>query len=224
MGKILCVALLAAIFTSSFRMSRAEAGHEVGNGGNVVFCETFTTPLVLDYLLTRNMYGSSVKAVPVIDEAASLRRILLLLRQKVPNLAASFSVFVDNIGNRLEDRRYVWRDSEVELSLVGDENLNHLPLACGRRGSFEFKQAAVRYQELSSAGTLRTTIVYDPKVLRPLPPLQRSFLFVHEWLWELSSNVDRNRKINFFLHSTLFEKMSAKSARRELRRLGLRMP
>jgi hypothetical protein len=55
-------------------------------------------------------------------------------------------------------------------------------------------------------------------------PIQISFLLVHEWLWNLSDNVHRNRMIDHFFHSMDFETMSPDDVERYLVSLGLKIP
>jgi hypothetical protein len=47
---------------------------------------------------------------------------------------------------------------------------------------------------------------------------------VHEWLWDLSPNVDRNRRINHFLHSKKIEQLSPNEVQEYLKGMGLYIP
>jgi hypothetical protein len=54
-----------------------------------------------------------------------------------------------------------------------------------------------------------TIYEFDPKILSEFiefEPLQYPFLLVHEWLWDLTQDVQIIRDINRFLHSEAAQK------------------
>ncbi len=68
------------------------------------------------------------------------------------------------------------------------------------------------------------TYRYYPRAiakLRETSELQYSFILTHEWLWDLTRDIEVNRAVNRFLHSREIERMRPAQIRRQLRRLGL---
>jgi hypothetical protein len=55
-------------------------------------------------------------------------------------------------------------------------------------------------------------------------PLQISFLLIHEWLWDFSSNIERNSRINNFIHSEAFTNLNGYEIKVYLDRFGFKLP
>lgn len=158
---------------------------------------------------------------PIKNLNQSLARISELLNKKLPKLAKSFDTFVSDLQNHNSNSvKYKWVASDF-LEEINDEHFydDPLPTQCRKSlsGIIEVSQAVVRKQ-LSPELVL---FEYDQEVLNYLAPLQLSFVFVHEWLWDISSSVEKNRKINFFLHSAQFSQMSPENATEYLKKLSV---
>lgn len=211
----------------------APAAFDVGNGGDVVSCppaegQPYAGLYALDFLATES--DSASPLVPVESWQSSRSRIESLLRDKAPALRASFARFSDLVLNSSDYRApYVWEESKFGLVDLKDEQLvARLPENCRSGEHASVIQAIIR-QNPSFSGTAPTSFIfrYDPKILLDLQatsPLQFSFLMVHEWLWDLSKNVDRNRRINRFLHSRRATELSAQEFQAQLEGMGLRFP
>ena len=111
------------------------------------------------------------------------------------------------------------------MSLNDQKIVTLIPTNCRQNGKVQIVQAVIR-QESKFTGRPPGDLVYRfvPAVLDELEskaPMQLSFLLVHEWLWDVSKNVDRNRRINRFLHSEALEHLSAEAVQAQLAGLGL---
>ncbi len=85
--------------------------------------------------------------------------------------------------------------------------------------AIDVMQTVIRTERLDA-----TIYEFDPKILSEFiefAPLQYSFLLVHEWLWDLTQDVQIIRDINRFLHSEAAQKMSENQFRLSVLRLGL---
>ncbi len=231
--------LFLFVFLYSF-LAYAEGGH-VGNGGNALQCHPSPANHLdgiysLDYVLTLDSATGDDGLSPVADWSSSAVRLQRLLEEKVPGLAPSFADFVRQLYNRdygqnsvWSPQTRVWEPAPFGLVKLDDQELvSLLPENCSENGTFKIIQAVVR-QRPGSSGAPDSTVVYRyfPQVLDQLnrqSPLQLSFVLVHEWLWDVSRNVDRNRRVNRFLHSRDFEQMSASQANAVLRGMGLVVP
>ena len=84
-------------------------------------------------------------------------------------------------------------------------------------------------QPSSLSGRPPSTYVYKfvPDLVDQLKsenPIQLSFLLIHEWLWDFSSHVDRNRRINYWLHSDRLESWTREEWLANLKGIGFPMP
>jgi hypothetical protein len=207
-----------------FTSHASEGGEGVGNGGDGVLC-TFSSGnqleglYSLDYLLE---YRSVNPPVTVPDWRASFSRIKALIESKAPHLAESLNEFLQHILN--EDERVrsprVWQ-SIKHLEQLNDEGLdshNGIPINCMQKGKPRIVQAVIR--------EIRNTIVGEKiyykfnrlalTFLRDTNPLQFSFLLIHEWLWDITSDVKTNRKLNYLFHSHAFDSITAEELAKEL--------
>lgn len=210
----------------------APASDNRGNGGDVVLCGAthgdFELPAgyyALDYLLTINTVNEA-QTTRFDNLAAALQSITNAMDAKLPTLARSFKTFIADYRNTTDPtHRYFWDEAPFGLDDIADENrVNDVPPACKTNGSIQLIQAVV-HQNSEQAGLPQGTIglKFVPSLLIALErdaPLQLSFLLVHEWLWDLSQNVDRNRRINRFLHSREFATMTSEQAVARLKSFG----
>ena len=174
---------------------------KVGNGGDAVVCQFNETPefYALDFLLLDASEKS--KLAPVVSIYESLFRILSLLEEKQPELAPSFKEFIDfylNEDNLLAPR--LWVAKPFGLIDLKDENIKKkLPDQCFSGNQVQLTQAVIRQEK-------ENQILYHfvPEVVSLLEetnPLQLSFLIVHEWLWDITQDVNTLRELNRRLHS-----------------------
>jgi len=222
------------ILISCIFMTLAHAGFVVGNGGDALLCKkSLDNPLdgtyALDYILTLTDKAEAEGLSPVSSWKDSSERLQRVLTEKVPTLAPYFKEFTETVFNRDYSKTKVWEPTPFGLRDLEDENITSLiPQNCKTEGKTQLIQAVIReFQNYS--GTQRGHIIYkyDPEVVKSLDqksPLQLSFLMVHEWLWDLSQNVNRNRRINRFLHSQEIETMSSEDVIKSLQGMGLTIP
>ncbi|HEY8269762.1 MAG TPA: hypothetical protein VIG33_02660, partial [Pseudobdellovibrionaceae bacterium] len=159
----------------------------------------------------------------------SSERILKILQDKAPTLAPYFKDFRDLVFNTDYSKTKVWESTPFGLVELDDQNITSLiPENCKKEGKTQLIQAVIReFQSFSGADIGHIIYKFDPKIVDSLDkksPLQLSFLMVHEWLWDLSQNVDRNRRINRFLHSREIESMSSEKVIKTLQGMGLTIP
>jgi hypothetical protein len=224
-------AILAAV--AALATPALAGGHSVGNGGDAVICraaadDAFAGTYALDYLLT---YSASADAlVPVESLDASFQRLRAQIAAKLPELLQSFDSFRVNYRNTTDlSRTRVWEEAPFGLIDLEDEAIvASLPANCRDGDTAHIVQAVVReWPELSGAPPSHVTYRFVPSVLDDLQkqaPLQLSFLVIHEWLWDLSTNVTRNRRIDRLLHSEALERSTREQLVAQLTALGLYLP
>jgi len=204
-------------------------GIDIGNGGDIIKCKPgIENDLFgfysLDYLVFDGREDTEIEDVSSWEQ--SLFRIRQQLVEKVPELLTSFDEFSYDILNTDYSRKHVWESTDYELIELDDEDLPvsiHLPDNCRKDGKIQLIQAVIR-QNKDFSGSDNIFFKYMPEVFDSLEsqnPLQLSFLLVHEWLWSVSDNVDRNRRINWYFHSVYFEEGSSEDVRAHLEAIGL---
>lgn len=150
-----------------------------------------------------------------------------LISKKLPELSNSFKSYVQNLNNFSDDSKpYIWKINYRDLEDISDENLEvDLPMNCVRLGEYHVAQAVIRNLQAPTYAFPKGQIVFEfsRDALAYLNDTQTSFLYVHEWLWDLSDNVEANRNLNYFLHSEQFEKMSAKECRQVFKSFGVNL-
>jgi hypothetical protein len=215
-----------------FAASAAYAGQDVGNGGDLIMCtrstnNPFEGTLALDYVLTYQR--TPLAQVRSLQE--SLNRIEKRLEEKVPGLLESFRKFKTSLWNETDPtREFMWTPVVSGLVNVRDEDIpsaERVPENCRRGLEIPLMQAVIRQDPVvSGSHTLVNHKYMKDKVLEVAAtnPIQISFLLVHEWLWNLSDNVNRNRMVDRFLHSTEIDRMSQAEAEQYLTSLGLKLP
>ena len=206
--------------------SVAHGGQDAGNGGNLIVCvpsqaNQFQGNYSLDFLLT----AETQEPVQVSTIDGSLDRIATLLKAKVPELYRSFRAFRDDLFNTSYSKLHVWEKAPFGLTRLDDQNIIvRLPPNCVKGDEPHLVQAIVRLNP-DFSGSETQIFKYMPMAIDSIKdrPLQLSFLLIHEWLWELSKNVDRNRRINAYFHSVAFDQHTAVEVLSELRGMGLRL-
>lgn len=211
----------------------ASAGQEVGNGGDIIQCRSSAANDLsgyysLDYLLT---YDPKDALIPVSSINQSLDRIQNNFRSKVPELLPSFEDYRRFLFNSDPTRSRLWEPAPFGLVEIRDEDLpvaQTLPANCKLGDKLQLIQAAIRlFSSYSGANSGTIIYKYMPEFLGDLSvvsPVQVSFVVIHEWLWDHSFSVDRNRRINRFLHSQAFDRMSRDEILATFRNFGFPIP
>lgn len=206
----------------------ATAGTDFGQGGNVVMCKSSPTNNLsgyysLDYLLTLNTKKPLAHITSWQQSIYNIRRVI---NEKLPEFLARFDQFQQNILNEDYSRTEIWERIAFELIPINDQDLHstvRVPSNCRNGNEIEIVQTVVRqYRDFS--GVNKTIFKYVPEIFDSLNgdrPLQLSFLIIHEWLWSVSDNVDRNRRIVRFMHSPEFYSLSRKELIEQLNGMGL---
>lgn len=210
------------------------AGQDIGNGGDLILCHANPSLnnldglYALDYLLANSAEQAEFYQPKTLDH--SLDRIEKLLKEKVPELWASFHDFREQLFMRDLLSTRIWEAAAYQLINITDEQLglsDQIPKNCKNAQGIQISQAVIHLAPgFSGAGPGVTMYRYMPEIIKELSqsrPLQSSFLLVHEWLWDHSSNVDRNRRINKFLHSNSLTSMTRTQILTLLDRLGLKI-
>ncbi len=199
----------------------------------------------LDYLATLGL-GASVKVKSWKESSGRIRKRLkgVLTAKQL----ALYDDFVATVRNEDYAKSRVWEASpfgvvnlktEASAERPGKDPLHKeqlktnleslvqkVPDAClDTKGEIGLIPAVV-FQDSFFTGRPEGYLVYKfvPKVLDSLEvndPLQLSYLYIHEWLWDISNNEDRNRRINHLLHSEKADDASAGELREQLKGMGL---
>lgn len=223
--KALLNGIVGAVFL--FVASPSPAPVEVGNGGDAVVCRAqagspFEGYYSLDYLLTYRQTGG-LAAVPSLDE--SLIRIGENIREKLPEFSAQFTEFKDLL--RSSDFRFnrIWEEAAFGLIDIRDEQIvGLLPSNCKTGNQYSIVQAVIRQSAGPGVPPGKIVYRYVPSVFSELEqsaPLQLSFLVVHEWLWDIVTDVETNRRLNRFLHSESFATLGTDDVRRTVEGMGI---
>jgi len=216
------------------------AGGVVNNGGDSVKCAASSMGpagmYTLDYALAIGRGAATDDFVMIANWSHSRQRLLRLLARVDQGLARSFHDFSQSLEQREQpiarksdfysdwNRQWiVHRGRPLEVDDIGD--ISRLPMACKYlyRSSTVAKFKIYRLiQREADLAARRLIYRYDQTRLRGLRlPLQHSFLMVHEWLWDWTQDIEVNRRVNAFLHSTEIDYMTPRQIARRLKALGL---
>lgn len=206
----------------------------VGNGGDSIFCKANSENMLngtysLDYILTLNEKNQDLDSQAVASWESSAERIHQILRTKLPAFADSFNEYRHLAFNskNLSEKR-IWEAAAFGLLDIKDEVItSQVPANCKNSGEVKVNQTVIRQFE-SFVGTNKQIVYkYVPELIQELnakSPLQLSYLMIHEWLWDISTNVQRNRRINKFLHSKQIDTMNSEDITAYLQSMGLQIP
>lgn len=206
----------------------------VGNGGDAVLCEgasdnpdkgEFNGLYSLDYLLSFPGRNDELVSWSSLDEG--WRELESLVIRIMPEHRRSFQDFRHWYRNEVNLRApRLWEAAPFGLVPLEDEGMvSQLPNDCRKHGQSQIVQAVVR-QDPEFSGTSKLIYKFVPAVLDDLEandPRQLTFLLIHEWLWDLSPNVDQNRRLNRFLHDKATYSMDTAEAREVVEGLGFRL-
>lgn len=230
----LIIQLLILFLSGNFSLA---AGGAVGNGGDLVQCRSTSTHQIeyksLDYLLTiTSLEDRDFLHVTSLND--SLQKIQKLLDEKIPELAPSFRNFIQHLWNENLNKPIIWEKSPFGVTPIHDEEIGSahtIPPQCRESGKKDapilLVQAIIRLRERFSETEAKRVYAYMDELIHEVKqkdPLQISFLLIHEWLWDHSKNVERNRRINRLLHSPSFHKLNTNEIKSILQSLGLILP
>jgi hypothetical protein len=234
-----CSLLPAGVMLLAWVAQPALGQFEVGNGGDAVRCAAapsgspsygYEGLFSLDFLATGGD-GDAEGAAPLATATSwteSAARITSVLEEKLPELAPGFKRFVANYGNKDPQRPYVWEAAPFGLIELKDERLAALlPENCRSGAEPKLIQAAIRQRPSFTGSQSFILFKFDPKLLSQLDqtaPVQLSMILVHEWLWDFSANVDRNRRVNRLLHSRELEDLPRAEIVGRLKAWGFHIP
>jgi hypothetical protein len=214
----------------------AGGGQDVGSGGDVVECRpskdnNLNGTYSLDYVLTYKASNQNSDIAKVSSLNESVQRLRKLLKLKIPELVDSFDSFMFYYKNTTDyTAERFWEEASFGLFDIKDEKMVNLtPENCRTFGIVRISQAVIRqFPKFPANVNDAITYKFDLPLVESVErksPLQASFLLVHEWLWDISQDVENNRRINRLLHSTSFETLSGGEIKAALSRMSVqRLP
>ncbi|MCX6125095.1 MAG: hypothetical protein NTV34_10175 [Proteobacteria bacterium] len=201
------------------------------NGGDVVVCRDSATSkfhgsYLLDYIVgAANSPGGESE---LIDDSSEVSTFFTI---NFPELGAELSQFIADAENQIGQApnwsaRYIWREARLGLNDLKDEVLvMPLPENCyesnGPDRFARLYQVVVR-QEMPDARSV--VMNYSPDIYSKIADngMQRSFLLIHEWLWNHADNADVVRNINWYLHSKKIQTQTRSDIAYTLANMGFR--
>lgn len=212
------------IFTVLFNcQSFAAVGGDVGNGGDLIKCflsdsNKFNGTYVLDYVINYDGWTESIEG-----DANPIETIWKSLRVKAKTnenfrwMAESLLQFYQSAQHQLYrgpdfKNSIIWMPQPFGLIDLKDEALvQAVPPNCKFHEHDQWKpdlrQAVVQEQKVESV-----VLRYDANAIRYLPPMQFSYLMIHEWLRGVLPKTGELRDMNKLLHSKVFTEASSSEA------------
>ena len=192
--------LLTAVLSISVN-AKAD-GPSGSGGGDSLICKG-NKYFSYDYVLTDD---GDQKINPVFLKAKSakdiLKSIAKVLESKLPMIAEDLNDFISALSNTNifdTNEKRVWSFGLNPLDDLKDESKLRIPVDCRNKdGSINIVQAVIRRETES-----RIEYNGDSTILKKLAqnsPLQLSFLYIHEWLRDYSTDPTVIMKINRILH------------------------
>ncbi len=212
--------------------SPAHAGFRVGNGGDLIECghepnSEFQGRYSLDWLATYRRSTANSDLIAERDWQSVLGDIGQRLLEVAPEAGSRFESYRQMIFNQDPAKLRIWEEASFGLVDIKDEQLSHiLPPNCVRPdGKLAIIQTVIRTTSTQINENTPVFYRYSPDALESVRdrPLQISFLMVHEFLWDLSNDVQRNRSAVRYLHSRRFFEDSIPDVRMAIQNLGVRV-
>lgn len=205
----------------------SHGGIIVGNGGFAVQCSDNSAPQSFDFLFAQDELGQNFRVREVNNTDESLQRIRGILKAKLPALVNSFDIFTSEILNADPSGQYIWEQGTPWLSgnmLPLDEA--HMFVKCPDNPNVlsVITQQIVLRKYVESLSGARVVFEYDASLYYGLPPIQRTFLLVHEWLWNFTTDYVSNNRADYLLHSTWIETASQKDVIQTFKEIGVQYP
>ncbi len=217
----------SASANASARGERGGGGSLVGNGGDTIFCtpsalNDFDGYYTLDFLLEyRTANPNLVEPTSLSDTINRLREIF---GRRYPEILPLFFDFMNHVRKDEVGTSRRWLESSSSLVDIKDENIiNQIPLNCSMIKNGERKP--MLYQTVIRKGFFDPIQYFFSAEILNLQeqknPLQYSFFMVHEWLWDLTRNVEVIRKLNWLFHSRSLPELSRDDLKTQFAHLGL---
>lgn len=201
----ICSLVLAFLCIGSITLCWAQ-GNGVANGGGFARCAD-QKYYAYDYLITMELQEFGEHHL-VADVRSNLLHISSELKRMKDPLALEFDLFLELMFTQKAGAKYQWF-KRTNLTLMWEPGLEEiLPVSCRQR-----KQAV--YFTAPFLGMPYSAYDYDPQFISQVlsqenGPLQVSYLWVHEWLWNFFPRVDFMKLATFnrLLHSKRLSAMT----------------
>jgi hypothetical protein len=230
--------ILVSFFVLVSTQVGAIGGTTVGNGGDLVQCQGGPNEPTFVYKSLDDLLTLQSETDANLVEHKSLENLLFdvqtLIDRNIPELSLSFRDYVGTLWNTDFSESRIWEPAPFGVLSISDEEIGsgHLvPQACRHEtpdgSKINLVQAIVRLRERFNPDHPRIVYAYMKDLIESVQAydtLQISFLLVHEWLWDHSKNIERNRRINRLFHSKSFYELSPTDARSLLLNLGFLLP
>lgn len=214
--------LLLTIFVALIFRSTAHAGPGSSGGGDAIRCNDGLT-YALDYVLTDGSGTVDARLEHLPSSEHILKVIVESLRNKIPALSRSLDDFSKFPEQPSSSSKRLWLTRKNPLIYLNDQNIDQVPVNClDQNHNPNIWQAVIR-----TAGE-GTFILYqrDPNALAELAKnssIQVSFMYIHEWLRDYTTNPVVIRNVNRYLHSAGTLAASAEELRAVLNGFGLHL-
>lgn len=214
---VLNLSLIASIFPGIAHASRNSfrdlpavdgGGSLIGNGGDTLLCEAssnnhFQGHYTLDYLLK---YRSEEPLAPWSGTlAGTVHTLRNYFSSTYPEMLPIFNDFMEGLRSENSNASRRWIESRSTLQDVKDEEIvNLLPSNCLRSNAEGKREPNLFQTVIRKASMDPIEYHYDRSILdmqEQQNPLQYSFFIIHEWLWDITQDVEVVRKMNWLLHS-----------------------
>lgn len=215
---VLMSMLLASVSPmASFAKSTELEGPGGTGGGDSLLCNFGDGEKYYAYDYLASLAKDSSKLNPeflaATDEKEILNSIATRLEGKLPAMAASLRDFVKSFKNTdlFSKEKRVWTKGPNPLVDVPDESrLRQIPKECFSNGVAQLFQTVVRKETPRIEYNEDTSLTEG---LKANAAIQLSFLYVHEWLRDYTSDPDLIMKLNRILHETSWLEASGEDAR-----------
>jgi hypothetical protein len=198
----------------------AEGGGDgVGNGGDSVYCNRSTSNNFVGYYNV-DYIANKVNGMEFADQfervvrpsdpaTANFTRIINAVRE-YPYLAHELTAFRDLIGSNRYGLRYVWKRAPFGVTEINDEQLRlQVPPNCVTANQKLIQTVFRTGRDWQSSGFPKHSLYKDKgadftiatEVVNQMSSLQLSFLYFHEWLWNLTRDPEVIRDANAIFHS-----------------------
>ena len=216
--------LLLVLFTYSGAV--LAQGSTVGKGGDTIKCDPsslndFSGHYTLDYLLESN--SGAYQTAPNLNFEILKNKLTRYFGANHPELAKSLDNYSQSLFKKDASLGRIWTKTETKLFDIKDEEIiKRIPENCLELEAGKF---VLKLQQTVIRQSFKDFIEYnyDESILleqRKNNPLQYSFFLVHEWLWDFTRNIEAVRKLNWILHSSKLEAVSADEFRIYLERIN----
>lgn len=203
--------------------SNVFAGGDVGNGGDTVYCvaspsNPYRGYYSLDYIVNKingmQFSNDFEKIVGPNDRPDKNLLRIMESAKKYPVLVQELKEFRENLYSNKYNLRYVWKKAPYGVVEIKDEKLRlQIPKNCLSKEN-NLIQTFYRVEKpwdmvwrglnnrQYSVSTWGADFYFANEVLSQMNSLQLSFLYFHEWLWNLTQDPEMIRDLNAVFHSS----------------------